>query len=469
MLSKGILLSDEQWEQVVGMGGTPFIAYLRERFGLEGDADELIAEKDELYLGFATGRTRVFPAVAELVRFCYVNGYPLAIGSSSRRRVVERMLDEVSLARFFAAVVSSDDVRDPKPSPDIFLEAAARLGVEPEGCLVLDDSQYGVEAAVAAGMRCVALPAEGTGDKTAFSRADFVVAGGSAKLDVHEVAIRFGLGASGRAPSASASARLREVVMLHYDRERREMPWRDTDDPYAILVSEFMLQQTQVARVFSKYEAFLERFPTPAALAEAPLSEVLSTWSGLGYNRRAKNLRESARILIDRFGGRVPADRQQLQLLPGVGPYTASAVCAFAFGSPVVVLETNIRRVVIHFFFAHADRVADRDVEAVLEAAMPMKDIRDWYYALMDYGSYLGRILANPNRRSASYARQSAFEGSVRQVRGAVVRALSGKPELPIEELERALGPTDDRLAQALAGLERDGMIEVDGRRVRLR
>ncbi|MFW5684526.1 MAG: HAD-IA family hydrolase, partial [Spirochaetota bacterium] len=348
LLSKGILLSDEEWENVVGMGGGPFIDFLRSRFGIEGETDALIAEKDELYLEFAAGRTGAFAKTVELVRYLSLHGVPLGVGTSSRSRVLRRMLDEAGLSHYFAATVGSDEVAHPKPEPDIFLRVAERLGVDPEHCLVVEDSQYGVRAATNAGMMVVALPGAPQAGRPAFAAAELVYAGGPEKLDVHEVVTRFGIaGDTGRhkegALSPGVVERFQAIVTEHYARTARSMPWRETDDPYAIMVSEFMLQQTQVARVLPRYDAFLERFPRVEDLARASLQEVLELWQGLGYNRRGKNLRDAALAIVERYEGRLPSATEELRTLPGVGAYTAAAIAAFGFNEPVTMIETNIR------------------------------------------------------------------------------------------------------------------------------
>lgn len=261
--------------------------------------------------------------------------------------------------------------------------------------------------------------------------------------------------------------RFRRVVWSYYRAARRPMPWRETRDPYRIMVSEFMLQQTQVSRVEPRYHEFIARYPTVFELAAAPLGEVLRSWQGLGYNRRAKHLHETARRIAER-GGIVPDEVRELRTLPGIGPYTAAAVAAFAFDRRVVVLETNIRRLFLHGFFPDAQGVSDREIEPLVEQTLPERGVRQWYYALMDCGAALAGVVGNANRRSRHYSRQSSFSGSVREVRGMIVRVLSEHAEVPLETLERAIGPTDERFRPALEGLERDGMVVVSGRSVSL-
>ena len=246
------------------------------------------------------------------------------------------------------------------------------------------------------------------------------------------------------------------------------MPWRQTRDPYRIMVSEFMLQQTQVCRVEPRYHGFLERFPSVFPLAAAPLGEVLRLWQGLGYNRRAKHLHETAKLIASR-GGIVPDDVRELRSLPGIGRYTAAAVAAFAFERRVVVLETNIRRLFLHTFFSEAHDVADSDIEPLVEQTLPEHEVRHWYYALMDCGAALAGVVANANRRSRHYTRQTRFSGSVREVRGLIIRVLSEHREVSLEQLERAIGPTDERFLPALEGLERDGMVVVARSSISLR
>ena len=235
--------------------------------------------------------------------------------------------------------------------------------------------------------------------------------------------------------SAAAVDRFRSCVYAHYRRHHRALEWRATRDPYAILVSEVMLQQTQVARVAQYYPRFLARFPDPATLARAPLRAVLEQWSGLGYNRRALALQRAAQTVVREHGGSIPADRDALQRLPGIGPATAGGLLAFAFDRPVVFIETNIRRVYLDQFFPSATTVPDRALLPLVACTLDRAHPRRWYYALMDYGAALGRRGPNPNRRSAHHTRQSAFAGSTRQLRGLVLRLLTEQRCLSCREL----------------------------------
>jgi A/G-specific adenine glycosylase len=264
-------------------------------------------------------------------------------------------------------------------------------------------------------------------------------------------------------------SRFRKLVLAHYDANgRHALPWRKTRDAYRILVSEVMLQQTQVERVIPYYAAFLTRFPDVQVLASAPLADVLRLWQGLGYNRRAKMLHEAAKAVAREHAGRMPATVPELAALPGVGPYTARAVAAFAKNTDVIFVETNIRTAVIHHFFPDAERVPDSDIIAILEKANPKGESRRWYSALMDYGAYLKRSGIRINRKSASYAKQTSFKGSAREVRGAMLRALSEGPKSS-RFLIMLLGP--DRVEQSraqLASLAAEGLIEGSRGRFRL-
>lgn len=207
------------------------------------------------------------------------------------------------------------------------------------------------------------------------------------------------------------------------------------------------------------YGAFLRCFPTVRALAEAPLPAVLAAWKGLGYNRRALNLSRAARIMVEKHGGRVPRTLEDLVALPGVGRPTACAVMAYAYNARVAFVETNVRRVVIHSFFPRAHAVTDRQIMAVVQETLPRAGTREWYDALMDYGTMLRGAVEDPNRRWAGYRRQEPFPGSLRQVRGLVLEALLAAPALDLEGLSEATGVTGARLRRAVEQLAAEGFL----------
>ncbi len=273
-------------------------------------------------------------------------------------------------------------------------------------------------------------------------------------------------------PEAPAEAQIhafREAVYAEYRERGRRLPWRETRDPWAILVSELMLQQTQAARVVPKYEEWLRRWPDPAALAAASVADALAAWSGLGYNRRALALKAAAAIIEYEHAGAVPEDSAVLRALPGVGAYTAGAVRAFAFGRPDVFLETNIRAALLHWFFPGREGVRDRELLPAAALVLDASDPRTWYYALMDYGAALKRLAPNPSRRSAHHVAQSRFEGSLRQARGAVVRLLSSEGPAEAERIHELCGMERERVAGALAALVAEGAVEYAGSLARIR
>lgn len=270
----------------------------------------------------------------------------------------------------------------------------------------------------------------------------------------------------GKPPAVTPRAvrTFREKVYRHYRAHGRDLPWRRTGDPYAILVSEIMLQQTQVERVAGKYGEFMARFPDPGTLARAPLRDVLAAWQGMGYNRRAIALREGAERILKVHGGEIPRTVAELMDLPGVGRATACAVAAFAFGLAAPFIETNIRRVFIHFFFPGRQDVKDAELMPLVERTMDRKSPRHWYYALMDYGVMLRREVENPNRRSAHYRRQPSFEGSTRQMRGRILKALISGGGMTEAGLAAGLGIDPSALRERLAALITEGFIRRRGR-----
>ena len=254
-------------------------------------------------------------------------------------------------------------------------------------------------------------------------------------------------------------------IYAYYQKNKRALPWRRTHDPYKIILSELMLQQTQVKRVIEKYRAFLRRFPSIESLARAPLHAILEQWQELGYNRRALALKRLAGIIVDRHGGRIPRKIEVLKTLPGVGAATAGAVCAFAFDRPVVFIETNIRSVFIHFFFRGREAVKDSEILPLIAQTMDAKRPREWYYALMDYGASLKERHPNPNRRSAHYARQSPFEGSRRQVRGKILRVVVAHPGISEVALVKEINRDKEMVRHVLEQLREEGFIGKKGRR----
>lgn len=252
-----------------------------------------------------------------------------------------------------------------------------------------------------------------------------------------------------------------KLVWEFYKKNKRPMPWRDDITPYSIFISEVMLQQTQVSRVLIKYPIFKRQFSSFKKLAEAQTATLLSTWQGMGYNRRALYLKAAAGIICTDYKGKLPADPVLLDNLPGIGYATACSIVAFAFNKPVVFIETNIRRVFIHHFFPDSTEVSDNDILPLVEKTLDKKNPREWYWALMDYGAYLATQGDNPNKKSKHYVKQKKFEGSVRQVRGAVLKYLLKRPYSEKELID--IYKDDERLLTALGQLEKEGFIILKG------
>ena len=253
--------------------------------------------------------------------------------------------------------------------------------------------------------------------------------------------------------------KFQKIVLNHYREYGRELAWRRTAEPYRILVSEIMLQQTQVERVAAKYPLFIETFPDFASLAAAPLGDVLAIWQGMGYNRRAIALQKCAQRVMNESGGSLPSSVDTLATFPGIGMATASSICAFAFNMPVVFIETNIRRVYIHFFFSDTDVVNDEEILPIVQETLFREDPRTWYNALMDLGTSLKKTVPTPNRRSIHYTKQSAFEGSDREIRGWILKSLiSGKKITDMIIIDQFPGDPI-RIRRILATLEHEGFI----------
>ncbi|MCX7787499.1 MAG: A/G-specific adenine glycosylase [Spirochaetes bacterium] len=262
----------------------------------------------------------------------------------------------------------------------------------------------------------------------------------------------------------------RREVCSFYRREGRTFPWRITQDPYEIVVSEFMLQQTRTETVEKKYLPFLTVFPTLETLANAPLSMVLLQWKGLGYNRRALYLKEFARYAWVHWKGTIPSEPNLLQQCKGIGPYTARAIVTFAYNLPHAFIETNIRRVFLHHFFPSKEGVHDREILPLIERTLDRDHPREWYYALMDYGAYLSRQFPNPNRRSRHFTRQAPFEGSRRQLRGRILSTLlSAEKALDANTISARISLSYSEAEALLKDLAVEGFVVKEGGKYRIR
>lgn len=266
-----------------------------------------------------------------------------------------------------------------------------------------------------------------------------------------------------------------KLINTYYETNKRHFPWRETVDPYAIYISEMMLQQTQTDRVVPKYIAWMKRFPTAQDVADAPLSEILKYWQGLGYNRRALFIRDTASI-ISKNGDVFPTKPPELDALPGIGQYTAAAIVTFSTNTPHTFIETNIRRVFLHHFFADKTDISDSEILPLVEKTMDKKNPREWYWALMDYGSYLGKNMKkeNPNKQSKTYSVQSKFEGSDRQIRGAILRELTQRKGSLAQNVLRAKiiashPHAEKKFDTILSQLIKEGFIERKNSRLLIR
>jgi A/G-specific adenine glycosylase len=258
-------------------------------------------------------------------------------------------------------------------------------------------------------------------------------------------------------------AQFQSQVWDFYSSHRRSLPWRDDPSGYEVFVSEIMLQQTQVNRVIPKYHSWLKQFESFDQLRCASVADLVQAWQGLGYNRRVLWMRQSAEIITSEYGGRLPRDPDLLRRLPGIGPNTAGSLVAFAYNIPVVFIETNIRRVYIHEFFSGSDRVPDSSILELVSKTLDDQRPREWYYALMDLGADLAQRVTNPNSRSRHYGLQSKFEGSIRQLRGEVLRKmLDGRSD------EKSMEIADPRLGGVLDDLVHEGFLEIQSGQYRL-
>lgn len=252
--------------------------------------------------------------------------------------------------------------------------------------------------------------------------------------------------------------RFQAKILAWYDTHQRDLPWRKTRDPYTILVSEVMSQQTQIERVIPKYEAFMQAFPTVEDLARAKAAEVLRLWSGLGYNRRALNLQRAAQQIIDEYDGTFPTSPEELEKLPGVGKYTSRAVACFAFNQQIAVVDTNIRKV-IAVAFNKGILPNEREIEATAQQILPEGKAYIWNQALMDYAAQVLKEHKIP------IPKQSHFFTSNRYYRGQILKQLLQKQEMEIDDLsyffqEKGRGIEKEKLERIVRDLEKEGFLQ---------
>jgi len=257
--------------------------------------------------------------------------------------------------------------------------------------------------------------------------------------------------------------KFQQIIYDYYNTHGRIFSWRQTVNPYYIFVSEVMLQQTQTKRVEKKYKEFLTRFPDFDTLANAPLYDVLEAWQGLGYNRRAKFLQQSAKMIVSQFDGNVPTNVKTLQTLPGIGVATAASIAAFAYNLPTAFVETNIRVVFIYMFLPHKDNISDTELLSLAEQTLDRSSPRIWYYAITDYGAMLKSKGINPINKSKIYNKQSRFEGSDRQIRGEIIRQLLKHKKQRLQSLcltlQDAYKASPDRIKRILKGLLNENLV----------
>lgn len=256
----------------------------------------------------------------------------------------------------------------------------------------------------------------------------------------------------------------KEVIWKFYLQNKRPFPWRETVEPYCIVVSEIMLQQTQTSRVVEKYLNFIKRFPTFQSLANASFSEVLKFWVGLGYNRRAQSLHLIAQRVVNEFNGTLPECPNVLETFKGLGPATASSIVAFAFNKPTVFIETNVRAVFLHTFFKNKEAIHDKQVMPLIALTVDESNPREWYYALMDYGVFLKKTYKNPSKKSKHHTVQQAFKGSNRQIRGAILRLLTQQEFIKIKDIKKEVPWAGaDKIATILSDLSKELLIIKNG------
>jgi A/G-specific adenine glycosylase len=257
--------------------------------------------------------------------------------------------------------------------------------------------------------------------------------------------------------SHTISAFQKEIYQ-YYSAHCRDFPWRKTANPYHILVSEIMLQQTQTSRVTNKYTEFIAEFTDFHSLSNASLAKILEKWQGLGYNRRALALKKTADLVVTKYHGFLPESEDELKQLPGIGKYTVAAVMAFAYNKPALVIDTNVRTVYIHFFFQEQEKITDIRLLPFIEATMDKLNPRNWYSALFDYGAMLKQTV-NLNGKSAHYHKQSRFNGSNRQIRSDILKMVLSEQAVSEDALIQKLGLEPEKITANINALHKEGFI----------
>ncbi len=259
-----------------------------------------------------------------------------------------------------------------------------------------------------------------------------------------------------------------QIICSYFKRNGRNFSFRDEISPYKVLVSEMMLQQTQTNQVDEKFEQFIKKYPDFKTLAKTSNEELLAIWQGLGYNRRALALRDIAQKVISEYNGILPADVEILKSFPQIGHNTASSIVAFAFNMPTYFIETNIRRVYIYFFFPRKKSVKDSEILPIVKKTLDNKHIREWYYALMDYGVMLKKTHPELNKKSAHYRKQSQYKGSIREVRGKILKLLINKKSLSESEIRHHFSNSSVDVLKVLKVLIEEGFLKKEKKRYTL-
>ena len=251
-----------------------------------------------------------------------------------------------------------------------------------------------------------------------------------------------------------------KIIYSYFKQYGRDFPFRKEINPYNVVVSEMMLQQTQTSRVVEKFQQFIRKFPDFQSLANSPLNDVLKIWQGLGYNRRAVALKKIAEKVVNEFDEILPADVEILKSFPQIGHNTASSIVAFAFNMATFFIEVNIRRVYIYFFFPGKSSIEDRVIMPIVRKTIDSSNVRKWYYALIDYGVMLKKTHPELNKRSAHYRKQSKFKGSNREIRGKILKLLIASGNLTEADILRELEVNSKRLQEILSLLIKEGFIK---------